>query len=206
MRPTRLLDLQDHNILRIVAGETSHGEYATLSHCWGSKIIVQLTEASADQFASNIPWDLFSKTFQDAILIARGLNIPYLWIDSLCIIQDNPGDWERESASMARIYAQAAVNIACCASSDGEGGCFQSRLEPNDYVEIKDTENENGTIKIGPFLGFGEAVARSPLLSRGWVVQERLLSRRKLYYAKNQLYWHCSQTYMSECQNQFADL
>jgi hypothetical protein len=100
---------------------------------------------------------------------------------------------------MARTYAQAFINIAACSSTDGSGGCFKERASADEFVNLDYTGTGRGSIKVGrSLLGFGNAVARGPLLSRGWVVQERLLSRRKLYYADDQLYWHCSESYMSE--------
>lgn len=108
---------------------------------------------------------------------------------------------------MARIYAQAFLNIAACASSDGSSGCFKSRHGAEEFVDLPYNGPGDGTIKVEPKLqGFVEAVVRSPLLDRGWVVEERLLSRRKLYYANDQLYWHCSEIYKSESGDHANDI
>jgi hypothetical protein len=63
-------------------------------------------------------------TFQDAVNITRALSQHLLWIDSLCIIQDDQADWERESARMASVYQNAFLTIAATSSHDSKGGCF----------------------------------------------------------------------------------
>ena len=64
------------------------------------------------------------KTFQDAVLITRKLGYRYLWIDSLCIIQDSASDWQIESVKMADIYFNAVVNISADASPRSDSGIF----------------------------------------------------------------------------------
>ncbi|PQE06307.1 HET domain pin-c2 protein [Rutstroemia sp. NJR-2017a BVV2] len=66
-------------------------------------------------------------TFRDLIILARNLGVPYIWIDSLCIIQDSPEDWEREASLMGRVYSSAFCTIAAAASADGNGGLFIER-------------------------------------------------------------------------------
>ncbi|KAH8600698.1 heterokaryon incompatibility protein-domain-containing protein, partial [Bisporella sp. PMI_857] len=67
------------------------------------------------------------KTFQDTILVAQRLNISYIWIDSLCIIQDSAEDWQAESAIMGQIYSNCTLNIAAAGASDGSVGLFFER-------------------------------------------------------------------------------
>ncbi|PMD19341.1 heterokaryon incompatibility, partial [Hyaloscypha hepaticicola] len=64
------------------------------------------------------------KTFQDAVLITRDLGVRYLWIDSLCIIQDSDEDWEQEAARMSEVYANGYVMLAAHGSENCHGGCF----------------------------------------------------------------------------------
>lgn len=78
--------------------------YVALSHCWGDQsAIFTTTTATIKDLLLEIPWKKLPKTFQDAISITRSLKINYLWIDSLCIIQDDPLDWKIESVKMAEI-------------------------------------------------------------------------------------------------------
>lgn len=64
------------------------------------------------------------KAFQDAIRIALTLGIDYLWIDSLCIIQDDEDDWRQESLLISTVYGNFYLNIAATGASDGSQGCF----------------------------------------------------------------------------------
>jgi hypothetical protein len=78
----------------IVLVETSaeNGRYITLSHCWGSSKTIETRKKTLPKMKHSIPWSTLPRTFQDAIAIAQELSIRYLWIDSLCIIQDNIAD------------------------------------------------------------------------------------------------------------------
>lgn len=94
--PTRLIEVGPSKSAckstygRLISGCDAIGEYVTFSHCWGSQPVCQTTKQSISDFGTEIPWDCLSKTFQDAIEITQALGIPYLWIDSLCIVQDDP--------------------------------------------------------------------------------------------------------------------
>jgi hypothetical protein len=73
-------------------------EYLALSHCWGKGVTLRTTIATLNSFCNSITFESLPKTFQDAIQVTRGLSFEFLWIDSLCIIQDDPKDWDVESA------------------------------------------------------------------------------------------------------------
>lgn len=83
---------------------------------------------------SRIPLDNFPLTFRDAILITRRLGYQYLWIDSLCIIQDSIEDWQREAASMDYIYKHASLTIAAEAGGDSSAGIFRSTNETRSHL------------------------------------------------------------------------
>jgi len=106
--PTRLLKLTESGKTpQVELVETAHMgmqdlDFATLSHCWGDTLMVKLLQSSLDSFKLNIKWSDLPKTFQETILVALRLNIHWLWIDALCIIQDDNDDWLREAASMVK--------------------------------------------------------------------------------------------------------
>lgn len=91
--------------------------------------MVQTTSATIAQRKKAIPFSQLPRTFQEATSIIRRLGFRYLWIDSLCIIQDDEADWQRESAQMADIYAKAALTVAASGSQDSKGGCFRTTPE-----------------------------------------------------------------------------
>jgi Heterokaryon incompatibility protein (HET) len=170
-------------------------QYVTLSHCWGRRPIIRLTADSQSRFELRLPFHGLPKTFKEAIIATRNLltdfNIRYIWIDSLCIIQDSRQDWQAESASMGRIYENSFLTLAATAGVDGETGLFFERnplsLRP---CEVKiDWKRAHGSIfECENRMGWNSSVGRSPLVQRSWVLQERLLSRRALYFTPNQLF------------------
>lgn len=90
-------------------------EYIALSHCWGTALgahIPRTTRSTLAAREAGIHWDELSKTFQDAIKISQGLGVQFIWIDSLCIIQDDQDDFEIECAQMGMVYSKAYCTIA----------------------------------------------------------------------------------------------
>ncbi|PQE11538.1 heterokaryon incompatibility protein [Rutstroemia sp. NJR-2017a BVV2] len=141
---------------------------------------------------------------QDAVKIARSLGIFYIWIDSLCIIQDSDEDWKAEAAKMGDVYAGAACTIASTGSPSSEGGCYHPRktlsLRPCEIGVSSRTDLLPTWIYIrrDDLSDFRRGVDRAILNTRGWVLQERLLSRRILHFGAEQLYWECCQRAASE--------
>ena len=105
-----------------------HGRYITLSHRWTAQTELSSTNSSnfEDRKQSIIMSDL-SETFCDAIKVTQKLGIRYLWIDSICIIQDSTNDWARESSNMMAIYESAWLNIAAAGSDQMNGRLFMER-------------------------------------------------------------------------------
>lgn len=126
--PTRLLEIGEQNYqLRLCIAPPPGTNYATLSHCWGRLKFLTLARSNLVAFQSAIPFGLLPKTFQDVVGIARKFGFQYLWIDSLCIIQDDREDWEREAPTMAHVYGGSGLNIAATGANDGREGLFFKR-------------------------------------------------------------------------------
>ena len=99
--------------------------YTCLSHCWGTRPLIRTLKSNVDQFKKDgIPWDSIPKTFQDAISVTGSLGVSYIWIDSLCIVQDDAEEWNIESANMADIYMGACLTIGATGAVDSSGGLF----------------------------------------------------------------------------------
>ena len=143
--PTRLICIRDsHNPYLCLADELSPGvQYATLSHCWGSAVQFILTKANFKTLRKRIPMKDLSKTFQHACFLARRFGFDYLWIDSLCIMQDDAYDWQIESSTMASVYACSTLNIAASYARDGTVGCFVKR-NPEDVVPCQVSIGDQG--------------------------------------------------------------
>jgi hypothetical protein len=127
---TRVLDISGDQV-RLYEAQGEYGQYLTLSYCWGKAQIITTTTETKQERMKEISWSSLSKTFRDAVIVSRHLGFRYLWIDSLCIIQDDKQDWEREAARMALIYKGSQLTIAVTSSKDGSEGCFGKRFEGN---------------------------------------------------------------------------
>lgn len=181
------------------------GKYVCLSHCWGSIPIHCSTKTKTLADALNfIKFETLPKNFQDAITLTRELGVQYIWIDSICIIQDDQKDWEVQSEEMAIIYKNAYLTIASVLSPNSMGGCF-SQTMPDLKLSLVDRTVEPVVIGIrmcdfhGRPSSFNDTQARFPLFQRAWAFQERLLSRRLLYCNFGELAFSCLEGQKCEC-------
>ncbi|KAH7380555.1 heterokaryon incompatibility protein-domain-containing protein [Phaeosphaeria sp. MPI-PUGE-AT-0046c] len=197
--PTRLLNLTEHR-LRICSGADlpASSRYASLSHCWGSKRYLSLTNNNLASLYVDIPMTKLSQTVIDAIKIARCLGLEFLWVDTLCIIQDDSEDWSHESSLMSAVYGGSDLNIAASSAKDGSEGCFFDIPE----VSRCDVEIEVDAVpyryEVVPSGYVNMHIDQAPLQRRGWVLQERMLSRRVLHFTRSELFWECYHGQASE--------
>jgi hypothetical protein len=131
-------------------------------------------------------------TFQQAAMVTLSLGLRYIWIDSLCIIQDSPIDWEHESAIMGDIYRGSVCTIAACSAINRHEGLFTPR---NPLLDLPCILTEDAGVTMG-----SEFTRLPPdyLSSRGWIVQERTLSPRTLFYRAGAISWECVETEIDE--------
>ncbi|OCL02676.1 HET-domain-containing protein, partial [Glonium stellatum] len=171
--PTRVIDVGSvegcNDVCLLETEGRMVGSYMALSHCWGGNSHVQTTITTLPAYVSKIGLNALPKTFAGAIRTARQFGIRYLWIDSLCIIQDSPDDWESEASQMGAYYRNALVTISAAHGSNSDAGLFVKR----------------DSLSTQPYL------KPLPLYSRSWVLQEQLLSPRTLTYGKSGISWRC---------------
>jgi hypothetical protein len=205
--PTRVIDVglggnepSDFQDLRLILTNGLCGHYASLSHRWSS-ITNQFctTQNNFQQHMRYISLDRLPRTFRDSISLCRQLGIRYLWIDCLCIIQDDDEDWQKECEKMSDIFENSYLTISALRARDGGGGLFhlreQDNRENNPYVQAKD-----GTL-LGlrkREYGLEEDVRISSTGSRGWIFQEKILSPALLHFGNRQMHWECKNTTISE--------
>ncbi|KAF6804731.1 heterokaryon incompatibility protein, partial [Colletotrichum musicola] len=181
--PTRVLDVGlssdpwPPSRVRVVetTKERIAGPYATLSHCWGRSPFVTLGDENAEEFTTEgVPWALIQSNdnFVDAILTTRRLGVRHLWIDSLCIVQQQKHgeDWEAEAPLMHQVYRNSFVNLAATESHDRSGGLFRDR-DPVDVVPAQ-------FLPLADNARFGSG--------------KRMLSPRLLQFTKSQIFWDCA--------------
>jgi len=200
--PTRVIDVgpsDGSELPYLLETKGLDGKYTALSHCWGGSTCTMTTTETLDSHHQGIRFDTLSKTFQDAIVTTRKLDLQYIWIDSLCIIQDDPNDWFREALSMGTVFENAFLTIAATGAKDGSIGLFRD----NDRKRIR-IPREAGRPELGYMYfrskvpGGSHSVDFAPLQSRGWVLQERILSRRIIHFAEDQVYWECDKEFACE--------
>ncbi|KAF2400151.1 HET-domain-containing protein [Trichodelitschia bisporula] len=199
--PSRLIDVEafdNSSNVRLVDNDGSCCKYITLSYCWGKTRTFTTTSRSLRLRKRQISFSALPRTFQDAISIARRLRVRWIWIDAICIIQDDRRDWERESAKMGAVYSMAYLTIAADAGVDCNSGCFNdsSTTQEADFAPLELT---SGVFIWDPSRRMRPPeIDGSPLAQRGWVCQERILSPRILHYTRTQLFWECREELQAE--------
>ncbi|CAH0025292.1 unnamed protein product [Clonostachys rhizophaga] len=191
--PTRLLDvrkaLQTGRVCLTLTEALDSCEYVTLSHCWGSwgaeHNPVLLTNNLTARQTDGLAWDALPQTFQDAFKVASWFGWDWLWIDSLCIIQDSEEDWKRQATMMDKVYQNSQINI----SADSRAGCFSPRDE-DDIKPLELSSGEDGPWQVTTDNSFAWMKSATSL-SRAWIHRERQLSRRILHFTDQELVWEC---------------
>ena len=178
--------------------ENANGDfdgYVCLSHCWGDQVGIKAyrtTMATISSFCISIPWDLLPLSFQEAIDFTRRLGFFHIWIDSLCIIQDDEDDWACESSKMAEIYGDCSLTIAAVASKNSSEGLYR-------YDTPLEMRLDDPLLSVPLFARRDTHDGPLPLLSRGWTFQEERLSKRTVYFTEHELTWKCSDKF-TKCQ------
>ncbi|KIX10701.1 uncharacterized protein Z518_01785 [Rhinocladiella mackenziei CBS 650.93] len=194
--PTRVLDVgsgDNPGMLRLYCPAFREtGRYLALSHRWGDPAEHRrfcTIRANHHDFERSIGFDQLPKTFQDAVIVTRGLGVRFLWIDSLCIVQDDPEDWESQSKLMEDVFSFAYCTIAAgCARGTTDG--FLKPRPQREFVTLK--HNSGDVYYVCKAIdNFRADVEEGELNQRGWVLQERALSHRTIHFTESQVYWEC---------------
>ncbi len=206
--PKRVVDISDSRYRLVEPEGGLTGRYAALSYSWGKRGFQMTTSKNYRSFQGGIDRDTVPILFQDAASIAHRLNIRYLWIDAMCIIQDSRSDWEEQVAKMADIFENAAITIAASASSDPGVSIFARRQLDHQEVELGNGANGrrlNATFKARRKIQFGIhaksqwSTEVDPLDLRAWALQEKELSTRFISYTGAELQWKCRKIKTCEC-------
>ncbi|KAI0885986.1 uncharacterized protein GGS22DRAFT_159532 [Annulohypoxylon maeteangense] len=205
-RPTRLVYVgASSKELKLLDSDTSGRDseddrYIALSHRWGDPTnTLFCTTSNIESLKRSINYYDLPKNFQDAVTVTRGLGIKYLWIDSLCIIQGDGGDFDTESRLMEDYYSGAYCTISASSADESTSGFLDSLSTTRDTVRQchvlqshqGSSSSESTFYVCNNIDNFARDVEESPLSKRGWVFQERALSRRTIHFTKTQVYWEC---------------
>ncbi|KAF2017636.1 HET-domain-containing protein [Aaosphaeria arxii CBS 175.79] len=231
--PTRLLDVlsgDDPDGVRLCLIESNGsdqsyevGEYCTLSYCYGTGTkIPRTTTKTLQAYQKNIPWIVLPRTFQQAITLTRDLGVRWLWIDALCIVQDDVTDRDREIQNLDTIFGNSFLTMAATSASDSDHGLFRSKIttdklpvtdntgwvsdvyvrEQPTHYSFKASFDEEAHMNDWelPFNTSPDVNLHTPLLTRAWAYAESLLARRVLHFTDSELILECREGYQCECE------
>ena len=200
-----------------------YGEYIAMIHTWGiGKGLPKTTTKTIQSYKKGIPWATLPRALQEAVILTRTLGFRWLWIDALCLIQDDIASKLEESMTMDKIFGNAFLSIAATSAADSSShSLFAAQVQP---FKIQATDNKGAAFKIyvreqpshysfkAPFdesahmndweLPFNiseNANKDTPLLKRAWAFVERLLSPRILHFTKSEMILECREGYQCEC-------
>lgn len=216
--PTRLINLQPGWEGLDVRLEDNHfvpsgSFYTTLSYCWGSHIPGCITTVETlAQNKTRIPWDNLPLMFQDAAAFTLSLGVKYLWIDSICIIQGDEEDWQREAGKMYAVYKNSYLTLAALVGHDSTCGLRNMSVKQNSVLlaELRIAETKYPLyMRRSHYLDSvtrenikeSSADIRSwyPLLSRAWAYQERTVSARVIFFTESEMIFQCLKNADCEC-------
>ncbi|KAL1596698.1 hypothetical protein SLS59_007728 [Nothophoma quercina] len=202
--PTRLIDVGTRDNFQLRLLETKEEipgtrKYIALSHPWGNVKMYQPFSTwrsdttgqghDIESFKHAIPYEKLPATFKDAVDCTRALDVRYLWIDSICIIQGRDGDFNEEAENMEKVFSGAYCVLAASRAAHQHDGFLKPRSQRN-FVTFQRVKGKPFYV-CEPIDDFSKDVIEGSLNQRGWVLQERALARRTIYFTENQTYFEC---------------
>lgn len=200
--PEYVVDVQE---MKIHFADGEKLEYLALSYVWGRIQTLQLLKHNKVKLAKvGSLCDLIDEiptVIRDAITFTKDLGYKYLWVDTLCICQDDTETKERQIAGMNTVYAQATMTIVALEGHDASHGLSGVRPYETPRSQPMETVHQLRIMAIMPPLS--DDLEHSVWRSRAWTFQEEQFSRRILFFTKHQVYFRCqSSTY---CEDRFED-
>jgi len=211
--PTRVIEIETDGQARITETKGMRAQYLTLSYCWGQgkRLLSTLGSGLYEQFKQKLPLDdTMPRTFRDALQVTKALGYRYLWIDALCIIQDDLEDVGKEMAKMGGTYRQSTLTIYAANGPDTDSGLFSKRdARDSKSCNVRITlERDSNCLQACISIQTLRMSHRSVLSTRGWVLQEQVLSGRLLIFNTSAVEWSCVTTFAREnnpCMSRVSD-
>ncbi|KAJ4127763.1 hypothetical protein NW768_008036 [Fusarium equiseti] len=211
----RLIDINKKCVVQ--AGDSKRPPFATLSYVWGRKPFLRLVKANIEELEKEGCLERLElpPTIEDAITVCEKLRIGYLWIDSLCIVQDDESVMLEVVDKMDSVYREGILTIVAASGADAYSGIPgvrpNTRFLEQRPLEIRgmqliDSVDENEFRIYTHLKDHPEWVSHTPWSRRAWTFQEALVSRRSLFFTSEQVYWSCREGLMSEDTTEHLDL
>jgi hypothetical protein len=153
-----------------------------------------------NEYLDEVPFDRLPNTFRDVVRLVRGIGVKYVWIDSLCIIQDDLDDWKAESKVMGLVYQRAVLVIAAAGSSNCSEGLFVVNRPAPTTIKIPYRSDgvRKGSFHVALTPEGDKAPGYGPLRERAWAFQEWHLARRAVFLMPGGLTWRCNEHSLDE--------
>ncbi|KAJ4365826.1 hypothetical protein N0V83_008447 [Neocucurbitaria cava] len=187
-------DNDGDNIIRLKETKNQDcGDWVALSYRWGPLPHFSTTQQNLKEHIAGMEWAKLPLTFKDAIRVTRALGRQYLWIDSICIIQGEDGDFSEESKRMEDVYSGAYCVLAASCATGQKSGFLLPRPKKRKYVALgsPNEDDDDGIYVCERIENFKDHVSKGALSQRGWVLQEHALARRTIFFTEHQTYWEC---------------
>ena len=196
--PTRAVDCTNPSLPYLLDTSGKRGRYAALSYVWGEDQPHKTTLRNIDQYMLSINIDLLPQTIRDAIWVTHELGLEYLWIDTLCIIQDSDDDRNRELARMRDIYSDAHITIVAASAKRASEGFLRERDDLSTAGDVSlpfispDQHGEDGTVWASLVRWAPQYMGSEAISGRGWCFQESVLSPRCVIFASHTVQYQCA--------------
>jgi hypothetical protein len=204
--PLRLVDVSKitENQVRIVETSSMIAQpYVALSYCWGPSEEFRLKKGNYKDCLLSIPADKLPQTLLDATHFTHALGFQYIWIDAICIIQDDAQDWAFEAVRMRQVYQAADLCISALLSPSSVHGLFPKKRDWAGIRVAVGEHREGFVLQVHDFSSMPSSyilntLEDSPMSSRGWTMQERFLSRKIVHIDRAQIMYECRRQIMPE--------
>ncbi|GIJ90105.1 hypothetical protein Asppvi_009055 [Aspergillus pseudoviridinutans] len=189
---------------RICETGGQQGQYCALSYCWGGDQIYKTVRDCYEQYKKELPYHSLPQTIQDALHVTRSMGLQYIWIDSMCIIQDDEEDKQREMGKMMDIYQNTLFTISAASAAAASEGFLRPDLHDSRnevwYHPLRVDEHTMGAVLVSDSsTSFESLGARpQPINTRGWTLQETILTSRLLIFAGIHMVWKCQSGFLPD--------
>ncbi|KAM3065052.1 hypothetical protein ACMFMG_006184 [Clarireedia jacksonii] len=167
--------------------------YVTLSYCWGNVTVLKHSTKNSTalrQYGAlstlNVP-----ATIADAIELIREMGERYLWVDALCIIQDDPVSQKVQLSQMGLIYSLAAFTVVAASGSYANVGLPGVRAYTRNVDQKIVRVGNQVLLTVVDGDDYYGGIKTSAWATRAWTMQEKVLSKKLLIFTDQQIYWSC---------------
>jgi hypothetical protein len=178
---------------RLMDTDDTSGRYTALSYCWGGPGIIVFNGATENTLRAGLDVSKFPATIRDAMTVTNRLGIPYMWVDCLCIQQDNDLDMGREAAQMQSVYRNAVVTLRAACTRSVQDSLFPKRPKARKHCAVRWSDPDQNIVYLRPGYELAKLTDRgTEIARRAWTLEEDLLAPRTLTFGTQQMWFECA--------------